>query len=176
MTVHKGGGMHLARFGVVAWLGLIAVGVASGTSSRILAQAPTTAAGQWAGQISLPPGPLAISVVLNVDASGAWSGTIDIPAQGAKGLALSNIVVAGRDVRFAMDCGEDEVRLRGHEATRLRGHEAARLDESTQIARSGRHTVRTQSAICSRRTDVDEPSAVDHELHWTRAWFAITDG
>jgi hypothetical protein len=82
-----------------------------------------------------------------------------------------------RAVRHGLWRGRSKAaRPRGHEATRLRGCEATRLDESTQIARSGRHTVRTQSAICSRRTDVDEPSAVDHELHWTRAWFAITDG
>lgn len=67
------------------------------------AQAPSPSlVGQWAGQISLPPGPLAIAVALAVDAAGAWSGTIDIPAQGANGIGLSNIVVANRDVRFAM--------------------------------------------------------------------------
>jgi pimeloyl-ACP methyl ester carboxylesterase len=71
-------------------------------TARTMAQAAATPAGQWSGQISLPPGPLAMAVVLNVDPSGAWSGAIDIPAQGAKGLKLSNIVVDNRAVAFAI--------------------------------------------------------------------------
>jgi pimeloyl-ACP methyl ester carboxylesterase len=94
--------MRLARIGVVVWIGLVVAVVTGGMPARTSAQAPATAAGQWAGQISLPPGPLAIAVVLNVDPSGAWSGTIDIPAQGAKGLKLSNIVVDNRAVAFTI--------------------------------------------------------------------------
>lgn len=84
------------------WGVVVAAGVLAGVMAHA-AQAPaSSAAGAWAGQISLPPGPLAIAVVLNADPSGAWSGTIDIPAQGAKGLKLANIVVDGRAVAFAI--------------------------------------------------------------------------
>jgi pimeloyl-ACP methyl ester carboxylesterase len=45
---------------------------------------------------------MAIAVTLATDAAGAWSGTLDIPAQGAKGLPLGNILVKGREIGFAM--------------------------------------------------------------------------
>jgi pimeloyl-ACP methyl ester carboxylesterase len=59
-----------------------------------------SAAGTWAGHISLPPGPLAISVVLARDEAGVWSGTIDIPAQRAHGLKLTGVVVSDPSVTF----------------------------------------------------------------------------
>ncbi len=62
--------------------------------------AAASAAGTWAGHISLPPGPLAISVVLARDEAGAWSGTIDIPAQRARGLKLADVVVNDPSVTF----------------------------------------------------------------------------
>ena len=53
-------------------------------------------AGHWEGHIEIPGQPLAVKVDLAVDDSG-WSGTIDIPAQGANGLPLSNLNVEGDD-------------------------------------------------------------------------------
>ena len=49
-------------------------------------------AGHWEGQIEIPgqPIPVKIDLAINDD---AWSGTIDIPAQGAKDLPLSDIRV-----------------------------------------------------------------------------------
>ncbi len=64
--------------------------------------AAASVAGPWSGHISLPPGPLNIALTLTTDTSGSWSGTIDIPAQGARGVALANITVDGRAVSFAM--------------------------------------------------------------------------
>jgi pimeloyl-ACP methyl ester carboxylesterase len=84
------------------WGVVVAAGLLAGVMAHAAQSPASSAAGSWAGQISLPPGPLAMAVVLNADPSGAWSGTIDIPAQGAKGLKLANIVVDGRAVAFAI--------------------------------------------------------------------------
>ena len=54
-----------------------------------------------------------IAVTLTPDASGAWSGTIDIPAQGAKGVRLATIAVDGRAVSFAMAGVPGEPRFSG---------------------------------------------------------------
>lgn len=58
-------------------------------------------AGDWKGKIILPSAALEISVHLTQTASG-WTGTIDIPAQAAKGLALGNFVVAEDSITFAI--------------------------------------------------------------------------
>ena len=49
-------------------------------------------AGHWEGHIEIPGQPIAVKVDLAIDESD-WRGTIDIPAQGAKGLPLSEIHV-----------------------------------------------------------------------------------
>ena len=54
-------------------------------------------AGHWEGHIEIPGQPLAVKVDLAMNDSD-WGGTIDIPAQGAKGLPLSDIGVAENDV------------------------------------------------------------------------------
>lgn len=46
--------------------------------------------GHWEGKINVPIQPLTIKVDLSIKDNN-WSGTIDIPSQGAKGLPLSNI-------------------------------------------------------------------------------------
>ena len=51
------------------------------------------ATGHWEGHIEIPGQPIAVKVDLAIDESD-WNGTIDIPAQGAKGLPLSEIHVA----------------------------------------------------------------------------------
>ena len=50
-------------------------------------------AGHWEGHIEIPGQPIAVKVDLAIDESD-WRGTIDIPAQGAKGLPLSEIYIA----------------------------------------------------------------------------------
>ena len=52
--------------------------------------------GHWEGHIEIPGQPLTVKVDLTVDDTD-WHGTIDIPAQGAKGLPLSGIDVAESD-------------------------------------------------------------------------------
>lgn len=64
------------------------------------ATAPT---GHWEGVIQLPQAELQIAVDLKQDtASGAWTGTIDIPAQKADNLPLEPITVNGQTVNFAI--------------------------------------------------------------------------
>ena len=62
-------------------------------------------AGHWEGHIEIPGQPIAVKVNLAIDESD-WRGTIDIPAQGAKGLPLSEIYIAeegeGMRVKFSI--------------------------------------------------------------------------
>ena len=55
-----------------------------------ISHAEDQVAGHWEGQINVPIQPLSIKVDLSIKDNN-WSGTIDIPTQGAKGLPLSNI-------------------------------------------------------------------------------------
>lgn len=57
--------------------------------------------GNWAGAIEIPGAPLEVSVTLTQTPTG-WEGTIDIPAQGAFGLPLTDVAVWGQDVTFAI--------------------------------------------------------------------------
>ncbi|MYB93856.1 alpha/beta hydrolase [Candidatus Poribacteria bacterium] len=61
--------------------------------------------GHWEGQIDIPGQPITVKVDLTINDSD-WSGTIDIPTQGAKGLPLSDIHVekndAGVHVKFSI--------------------------------------------------------------------------
>lgn len=75
------------------------------------AQTPT-AAGRWEGAISLPGTEL--QIVLTLTAPGAaWSGTVDIPAQGAQGLALGNVKVQAPDVSFTLPSVPGEPAFKG---------------------------------------------------------------
>lgn len=65
----------------------------------VLAQ--TNPAGHWEGAINAPGMDLNIIVELKQDASGL-SGTISIPAQGLKSLALANAKLAGQELSFEM--------------------------------------------------------------------------
>jgi CubicO group peptidase (beta-lactamase class C family) len=70
------------------------------TPGRASAQTPA-AAGRWEGAVSLPGTEL--QFVLTLVAPGtAWSGTIDIPAQGAAALPLGKVVVEGSAVSFTL--------------------------------------------------------------------------
>ena len=64
-------------------------------------QGPADLAGHWEGAIELPGLALTIKIDL-AEQGGAWSGTIDIPMQSAKGLALSEIVVSDAAIGFAI--------------------------------------------------------------------------
>lgn len=53
-------------------------------------------AGHWEGQIEIPGQPIAVKIDLAIN-DGDWSGTIDIPIQGAKDLPLTDIRVVEED-------------------------------------------------------------------------------
>ena len=82
------------------WSGMLVV------MSALLVCAPQArgqnpAAATWEGAILIPNAPLEVSITLRAEGDG-WTGTIDIPAQGARGLPLGNIVVDGEDVSFVI--------------------------------------------------------------------------
>jgi CubicO group peptidase (beta-lactamase class C family) len=66
----------------------------------VTAQA-TDVAGPWTGVVQLPSGELKIDVTL-ARSTGRWTGTIDIPAQGALALPLGKVVVDGSAVSFTL--------------------------------------------------------------------------
>ena len=80
--------MSIDSFGMFRKVLTIAVLVHAGVS----AQAQDEVAGVWHGEIKIPGQPLAVKIVLN-HTDTDWTGTIDIPAQGAKDLPLININV-----------------------------------------------------------------------------------
>ena len=57
-------------------------------------------AGRWEGVISPPGTELKIALTLKPAAAGMFTGTIDIPAQGARNLPLANVRVDGSNVTF----------------------------------------------------------------------------
>jgi pimeloyl-ACP methyl ester carboxylesterase len=74
-------------------------------SLALLGAAPIIAAdspaGGWKGAIVLPGSQLEVSVLLS-ETDGSWSGSIDIPAQGASGLPLIGVAVQEGTVRFTI--------------------------------------------------------------------------
>jgi CubicO group peptidase (beta-lactamase class C family) len=61
-------------------------------------------AGHWEGTVKLQPGiDLAVLIDFAKEADGKWKGTIDIPAQAAKGLPLANIEVKESKVSFEIE-------------------------------------------------------------------------
>jgi pimeloyl-ACP methyl ester carboxylesterase len=60
------------------------------------------AAGTWGGSIAMPGEEVGVLVTLQQKEDRSWTGTIDIPMQGAKGLALMNITVEGAVLSFSM--------------------------------------------------------------------------
>jgi CubicO group peptidase (beta-lactamase class C family) len=70
--------------------------------ARALAQ--SNPEGHWEGAIALPGSSLQIHVDLK-QAAGAWQGTIDIPQQGASGLALQAVRFDAPQVHFELQAG-----------------------------------------------------------------------
>lgn len=58
--------------------------------------------GHWEGIIKLPGVDLQILLDFDRSSEGDWTGTVDIPMQGAKGVALTDIVINGDRVDFAI--------------------------------------------------------------------------
>ncbi|MFZ0231409.1 MAG: serine hydrolase, partial [Mycobacterium sp.] len=68
------------------------------------APAQVGAAGHWEGEITLPGTALEIHVDLSRDKD-AWEAKIDIPQQGAQGLALQSVRVEAEKVHFELQAG-----------------------------------------------------------------------
>ena len=71
------------------------------TTAALGAQTPS-AAGAWSGTIKAPPVPIDVVIVLQQESPDAWTGTIDIPAQGASGRPLEQITISPPNVTFAI--------------------------------------------------------------------------
>jgi hypothetical protein len=82
---------------VLFWLiGMVAVTMAGITPGL-------GAGGHWEGAIQLPTTALQVRLDLMASAeAGTWRGTIDIPAQGLRSFALSEVLVEGTNVSFEM--------------------------------------------------------------------------
>lgn len=77
--------------------------------------------GRWNGAIKTPGDGLGVSVVLEAGPGGP-AGRIDIPQQGASGLALENVVVDGRTVSFRISGVPGEPTFTGsHDGDRISG-------------------------------------------------------
>ena len=74
----------------------LCVVIAIGVIGLSVAHAEDRVAGHWEGQIDIPGQPITVKVDLSVK-DRDWSGTIDIPPQGAKDLPLSDIHVVEED-------------------------------------------------------------------------------
>ncbi|HUP03614.1 MAG TPA: hypothetical protein VMU19_06475 [Bryobacteraceae bacterium] len=58
--------------------------------------------GHWEGSIQAPGQDVAITVDLAVDAKGAWTGSMSMPAQGARDIPLTGIAVRAGAIRFRL--------------------------------------------------------------------------
>lgn len=85
--------MFIATTAVVLLTSLLTLGALSAQTADV--------AGHWEGSIETPGQPLVVQVDLE-ETDGAWSGTIDIPVQGADDLPLSDVSVDGDAVRFTI--------------------------------------------------------------------------
>lgn len=61
-----------------------------------------TPAGYWEGTVTLPTGQLPVMIELHSADGAAWSGTMDIPIQGIRDLALSEITFDGKSVMIKL--------------------------------------------------------------------------
>lgn len=99
-TVRTPAGSRILRplAGLVLVLMALTLGATSIGHAQEVAQ---DAAGTWVGAIEIPGSPLGVQVTLSAEGDD-WSGTIDIPAQGAVGAPLDAVTVDGDDVSFAI--------------------------------------------------------------------------
>jgi hypothetical protein len=86
-------------------------------SVRVATAAPDAdPSGHWEGAVQAPNKRVTIEVDLGKNARGELIGTLGNPAQGEKGLPLATIVVAGRELSFAVNAsggGTFRATLRG---------------------------------------------------------------
>ena len=92
----------VSALSVASLLGFFAVGLYTPLSAQETNESTDGVAGHWEGKIETPTGDLVVKVDLEEGDGGAWSGTIDLPQQGASGLALEKISVDGASVAFTI--------------------------------------------------------------------------
>jgi pimeloyl-ACP methyl ester carboxylesterase len=73
----------------------------SSSAGHVLAQDVEPFLGHWEGKLVLPTAELDIKADLALEA-GSLTGTLDIPAQGAKGIPLADFAIDGANIRFKM--------------------------------------------------------------------------
>ena len=81
---------------------VILIACLAAASVGVSAAQPASPAGTWEGSVSVPGSELKIGVTLRQASGAAWSGTIDIPAQGARDMPLGDVTVAGAQVSFTL--------------------------------------------------------------------------
>ncbi|HSC27938.1 MAG TPA: alpha/beta fold hydrolase [Vicinamibacterales bacterium] len=89
---------------VVFIVGLAVLSTKMCAGSALAGQEPRALGGAWRGRIGVAGVTLEITVVFT-ESAGAASGTIDIPQQGARGLALRNVRHEGNKVHFELPAG-----------------------------------------------------------------------
>jgi len=99
--------VHNRRRAVVALATLLLVLLAGGVGA-----APADPAGHWEGAVTLPGLELGLLVDLQLQ-DGVWSGTADIPMQGAKGIPLVGVRAVGDSLVFALAGVPGEPTFRG---------------------------------------------------------------
>lgn len=115
MTMHPGG-RTAARTATVALLLLAALAGPVAAATGETGDPAAAHAGHWEGEIQTPSVALGVKIDLAVDAHGAWTGTIDIPQQGAEGLALGGIEATADSLVFAIAGIPGEPTFRGEAA------------------------------------------------------------
>ena len=79
---------------------ITAAGVLAGPASQpVVAQA---SAERWTGSVEIPSQPLEFVVTFNLAEDGSATATIDIPAQGAVGLALTDVIYSDTEIAFTL--------------------------------------------------------------------------
>ncbi|HLG53830.1 MAG TPA: hypothetical protein VI485_00780 [Vicinamibacterales bacterium] len=88
--------MHVLRMSALAGALLLS------SVTSVLAQTPVDPTGHWEGAITAPFGEVVIEIDLARNAKGEITGTFGNPTQNLKGFPLSQIVVDGRAIGFAI--------------------------------------------------------------------------
>lgn len=63
----------------------------------------TSLSGRWSGELSLGAQQLKLTINITEQPAGTFSATLDVPAQGANGIACSSVQVSGDQVSIAID-------------------------------------------------------------------------
>jgi len=93
--------MQSIPFAALSYSLLVGLGALAPTALAQTTPADACTA-HWEGAITLPTGPLVFDVDLRRAASGACAGDISIPAQGARDVALLNVLATTDSLRFTI--------------------------------------------------------------------------